>query len=137
MMLARMYMLCLASCAALVTACGQAPADAPDGSEGSPDVTSPDGGAVDDGEGAVERPAGLPVCAPPLSVAPALAHVLPHGLTFLVPTGGTGIYELLLTDASVGTLNPRTGAFLAGATAGVSSRVLITDEGCAGVADAA
>ena len=78
----------------------------------------------------------LAPCNPVLSIEPEVSFVLPYELTFLAPQGGTGAYEFVLTDDTVGTLNSTTGAFLAGAEADVSSRVFVTDTGCSGVVEA-
>jgi hypothetical protein len=108
--------------------------DEAEDAERSPDSAGP-------GEQAdVEPPEGadtseVSACEPPLSFMSDVVYVLPYSLAFLVPSGGTGAYEFLLTDDSIGTLNGTTGAFLAGSEPAVSSRAFATDTGCSGVAE--
>lgn len=112
---------------AMVTASG---GDSNQGADGS----SERGPSTDEGGSPAIEPETAP-CDPPLTFSSEVVYVLPYSLAFLVPTGGTGDYEFLLTDDSIGSLSALTGAFLAGAEPAVSSRAFVTDLGCVGVAE--
>ena len=120
--------------AAIPLACGQAVGAGAQGDAASPGVVG-DVDVVSSVDVAVDI-STTDACDPALTVSPSVATVLPLGMAFLVPGGGTGAYRMLLTDESIGTLNEQTGAFLAGVEGGLSTRVLVTDEGCTGVAEA-
>ena len=143
------------SLALLISACGGSGQSdlAPGAADGAQDVSEPPadlgagGGELElpgaEGEqgpsGSERRGEGardtLLPCEPPLSLMPEVFYVLPFELAFASPEGGTGEYEFVLTDETIGTMNSDTGAFLAGPNAGVSSRLFVTDQGCSGVAE--
>ncbi|MEQ1500858.1 MAG: hypothetical protein ABMB14_01440, partial [Myxococcota bacterium] len=75
-------------------------------------------------------------CAPALAIAPAEAYAVPFGLAQLVGTGGTGAYRWSVPDGATGAVDPGIGGYVAGADAGRSETVTLTDLGCAGAATA-
>jgi hypothetical protein len=94
--------------------------------------TSTDAGVADTGLG--DTGVLLP-CAPPLSVEPASASILPLDLLTIVASGGTGAYRFELADNRSGALiNELTGAYLSGETGNTTDVVRVTDLGCVGEA---
>lgn len=102
------------------------------------DVGPEDTAAPADASPPDDATAPLVACDPPLTITPAAPWTPARALITFVAAGGTGAYRFALAvDASGASLNPTTGAYLSGATAGVTDEVRLTDLGCAGDATAA
>lgn len=79
----------------------------------------------------------LPACATPLSVSPEQATLGAYDGVQLLASGGTGSYRFIITDnASGGSINEDTGAYIAGAQVGVTDTIELTDLRCDGRATA-
>ena len=79
-------------------------------------------------------PIPLEPCDPALSLNPDAALAELRGFVQLTGSGGTGEHRFSLeTNSSGGEINPETGAYLAGAEAGVD-RIGLRDVGCGGEA---
>ena len=82
--------------------------------------------------------APLTACNPALTLSPEQAWAEPYGGVRLTPDGGTGRYKVVIAeDGSVGAaVDPSTGSYVAGGTAETTDRVVVTDLGCIGEAEA-
>ncbi len=95
-----------------------------------------DAGAFADAA-AVDSGAPPMPCSPALSLSPSHRAARALDLVSFTAAGGTGQYAFMLSAAPSGAIiNPLTGAYLAGDTGGVSDRVVLTDLGCLGQAEA-
>ncbi len=83
-----------------------------------------------------EEPTPTPVlaCDPALTIAPDAAEVEPRSVVLFTAAGGSGTYRFALEESgSGGEIQTESGAYLAGATAGVD-RVVVRDVTCSGEA---
>lgn len=128
----------------MAIACGTEAPPAPDAGA-APDAAAAPDASLDAGSdagafadaAAVDSGAPPTPCSPALELSPARRAARALDLVRFSAAGGTGQYQFALSAAPSGAIiNPLTGAYLAGETGGVSDRVVLTDLGCVGQAEA-